>query len=79
MITPRASFHPLLSSFFNNFRHSEDNLIHDCEAEVSFPALGLVGLLDAEHPRPPRSARLRSAPRGLPTHTMYDGQQRRQQ
>lgn len=79
MIIPRASFHPLLSSFFNNSLNSEDNLICDCEAEVSFPALGLVGLWDAEHPQPPRSAQLRSAPRGLPTHTVDDGQQRRQQ
>lgn len=61
MIIPRASFHPLLSSvfcfFFNNFLNSEDNLICDCDAEVSLPTLGLVGLWmlsipsRAQHPK----------------------------
>lgn len=73
MITHIASFCPLLSSFINNFLKAEGNLICDCEAEVSLPACGSVGLLDAEHPW------LHSAPRGLPANTVYDGQQRRQQ
>lgn len=73
MSTYLASFRPLLSSFINNFLKAEGNLICDCEAEFSLPAPGLVGLLGAEHPW------LRSAPRGLPTQMVYDGQQRRQQ
>lgn len=79
MIIPRAAFHPLLSSFLNNSLNSGGNLIHGCQDEVSLPALGLVGLLDAEQPHSTHSTQLRSAPGGLPTHMMCDGQQRRQQ
>lgn len=71
MILPRASLHPLLSSFLKKKSlNSEGN----CEAEVrlSLPLVwwdfGMLG-----------SPLTGSAPRGLPTLTMDDGQPRRQQ
>lgn len=65
-----CSFHPLLSSFLNNFLRSEDNLTRNCAAEASLHARSLVELWDAEHPQ------LGPAPRGLPMHPMCNGQGR---